>query len=108
MKAEEIQELSSNTLEERYNTCQKVKGIRAFHCFIPQSESLIKCQYTSSSSHSELHQVAKAVPLTLQNKDTIACIYDGQWCIAEVNNIDDRNQDVHVIFYHPPGLRTSF
>ena len=95
-------------MEERFNNCKKIKGTRSFHCFIPQSDNLLKCKFTSTSPDSELHTTGKFVPLTLQNKDVVVCIYDGQWWIAEVDNINNQNQDVHVTFYHPPGPRTSF
>lgn len=108
VKSEDIQELYANVLEERFNTCKKIKGTRSFHCFIPQSDNLLKCQFTSKSPDSELHQTGKIVPLTLRNKDIVACVYDKQWWIAEVNNIDCQNKDVHVTFYNPQGPRTSF
>lgn len=108
VKCEEIQEVYANVLKERFNTCQKIKGTRSFHCFVPHSHDLLKCKITSTSPDSELHQCGKRVQLALQNKDIVACVYDEQWWIAEVDNIDCRNQDLHVFFYHPPGPRTSF
>lgn len=108
VKSDEISANHNRKLQDRYDKCQRLCGTRSFHCFIPESESTLKCYLTSSSSEYEKHQVVKAVPLTIRIKDTIACIYDGQWWLAEVNDISEENKDVHVMFYHPPGPRTSF
>lgn len=38
----------------------------------------------------------------------MACVYDGQWWLADVERISLENNDVFVHFYHPAGPRTSF
>lgn len=35
------------------------------------------------------------------------CICDEKWWLAEVNDVSDKNRDIHV-FNHPPGPRTLF
>jgi len=108
VKSEEVERVHNDLLKKRYNSCKKIKGTRSFHCFIPLPDNLLKCQFTSTSPDSELHETGKAIKLTLKYKDVVACIYDGQWWIAEVDKVDQENEDVHVVFYHPAGPRTSF
>ncbi|GBL89253.1 hypothetical protein AVEN_225797-1 [Araneus ventricosus] len=56
----------------------------------------------------EIHSTTKAVKITLHIRDSIACVYDEQCWLAEVNDISDINKDVLVAFYHPIGPRTVF
>ncbi|GBN42609.1 hypothetical protein AVEN_182682-1 [Araneus ventricosus] len=50
----------------------------------------------------------KAVQITLHIRDSTACVHDGQWWLAEGNDISDINKDVLVTFYHPARPRTAF
>lgn len=63
--------------------------------------------YASSWFECEV-QVVKNVVLALRSKDTVACVYDAQRWLTGVSDISDQNKDVRVMFYHPPGPRTSF
>lgn len=95
-------------LRERFDSCQQVLGTRSYHRFDPLSESKMRCYVTScSTDYVEVH-VSKFIPLTVSIKDTVACVYDGQWWLGEVDDISVQNRDIHVIFYHPAGPRTSF
>ncbi|GBM87843.1 hypothetical protein AVEN_58707-1 [Araneus ventricosus] len=52
--------------------------------------------------------ITKAVQITLHVRDSIACVYDGQCWLAEVNDFSDINKDVLLTFYHPAIPRTAF
>lgn len=56
---------------------------------------MLEWQFKSISADYEFHQTSKVIPLTLQNKDIVACIYYEQ------------TQDIHVIFYPSLGPRNS-
>lgn len=75
---------------------------------LSQPDNLLKVRFISTLPESELHQTRKVVPLTLKNKDSGLHLLWTTWWIAEVDNIEHKMQDVHVIFYHTPGPRTSF
>lgn len=97
------------TLDERFNKCQRVVGTRKFHKFQAISENEIRCYLTSDTDKFEDHvTLVKEITLSLQEKDLIACIYEGQWWIGEIESISLEHNDVYVHFYHPPGPRTSF
>lgn len=40
---------------------RRLKALDFFHCFIPQSDNLLKCKFTSTSPDSELHTTGKFV-----------------------------------------------
>ena len=108
IKDEEIIQHHNSKLLDRFENCVTITGTRSFHCFVPVSESNLKCFITSQTTEYEIHSTTKAVQITLHTRDSIACVYDGQWWLAEVNDISDENKDVHVTFYHPAGPRTAF
>lgn len=86
----------------------RIKGTRKFHRFHGVAENIIRCYITSKTDIYEDHNVNKFVFLTLETNDTVACIYDGQCWLAQVEQINLENSDVHVHFYHPAGPKTSF
>ncbi|GBO21874.1 hypothetical protein AVEN_68988-1 [Araneus ventricosus] len=85
-----------------------ITGTRSFHCFVPVSESNLKCFITSQATEYEIHSTTRAVQITLHARDSIACVYDGQWWLAEVNDISDINKDVLVTFYQPCRSKDGF
>ncbi|GBN18219.1 hypothetical protein AVEN_74677-1 [Araneus ventricosus] len=107
IKDEEIIQHHNNKLLNRFENSVAITGARSFHCFVPVSESNLRCFITSQVREYEIHSTTKAVQITLHTRDSIACVYDGQWWLAEVNDISDINKDVLVIFYHPAGPRTA-
>lgn len=96
------------TLRQRFGNTLTVKGTRKFHRFHATGEHIIRCYTTSQTTKFEDHCIAKIVPLTLEVNDMVACIYDGQWWLAQIEQISQEHNDVHAYFYHPAGPRTSF
>ncbi|KAJ8891867.1 hypothetical protein PR048_004422 [Dryococelus australis] len=82
-------------LDQRVENCKRVTGIRSFLRFVTVNESTIRL------SRQQKHS------LDVDISDTVACIYDGQWLLTEVDDISIENKDVHVIFYHPTRPSTS-
>lgn len=107
IKSEEIAKISE-TLKKRFDCSATVVGTRSYHKYVPVSESIVRCYFTSDSKEYEDHPVSSSIPLSLKRKDSIACVYDNQWWIGEVIDVSNENDDVMVHFYHPPGPRTSF
>jgi hypothetical protein len=107
IKKEEIIE-HIETLKSRFENSVPVKGTRQFHKFHGITENLIRCYTTSETNIFEDHCVNKITSLTLNVRDIVACVYDNQWWLAEVESISLENADVFVHFYHPAGPRTSF
>ncbi|GBM20857.1 hypothetical protein AVEN_224105-1 [Araneus ventricosus] len=90
-----------------------ITGTRSCYCFVPVcftpvlvSESNLKCFFTSQAMEYKIHSTTKAVEITLQIRDSIAYVYDGQWWLVEVNDIIDVNKDVLLAFY--PVVLTAF
>ncbi|GBM91990.1 hypothetical protein AVEN_190373-1 [Araneus ventricosus] len=108
IKDEEIIQHHNNKLLHQFENSVAVTDTRSFHCFVPVPERNLKCFITSQATEYEIHSTTKAVQITLHIGDSIACVYDGQWWLAEVNDISDINKDVLVTFYHPAGQRTAF
>ncbi|GBN13886.1 hypothetical protein AVEN_255541-1 [Araneus ventricosus] len=108
IKDEEIIQHHKNKLLDRFENSVTITGARSFHCFVPVSECNLKCFIASQAMEYEIHSTTKAVQITLYTRDSIACVYDGQWWLAEVNDISDINKDVLVTFYHPCQTKHSF
>jgi len=108
VKKEEIVKHIIESLEHRFETCVPIKGTRNFHKFHAAEENVIRCYRTSKSDSYEDHCTTKMVPLSLEVNNTVACVYDGQWWLAQIEQISTDNNDVYVHFYHPAGPRTSF
>ncbi|GBN43252.1 hypothetical protein AVEN_257927-1 [Araneus ventricosus] len=105
IKYEEIIQHHNNKLLDRFENYVAITGTRSFHCFVPVSKSNLKCFITSQAN--EIYSTTKAVQITLHTRDSIACVCDGQWWLAEVND-SDINKDVLVTFYHPRRPKDSF
>ncbi|GBM00137.1 hypothetical protein AVEN_176384-1 [Araneus ventricosus] len=96
IKDEEIIQHHNNKLLDRFENSVAITGTRSFHCFVPVSKSSLGCFITSQAN--EIYSTTKAVQITLHTRDSIACVCDGQWWLAEVND-SDINKDVFVTFY---------
>ncbi|GBL60962.1 hypothetical protein AVEN_193651-1 [Araneus ventricosus] len=107
IKDEEIIQHHNNKLLDRFENSVAITGTRSFHCLVPVSESNLKCFIASQATEYETHSTIKAVQITLHTRDSIACVYDGQWWLAGVND-SDMNKDVLVTFYHPRRTKDSF
>lgn len=107
IKSEEVAKISE-TLKRHFDCSATVVGTRSYHKYVPVSESIVRCYFTSDSKEHADHPVSSSIPLSLKRKDSIACVYDNQWWIGEVVDVSNENDDVMVHFYHPPGPHTSF
>ena len=96
------------TLQTRFKNSLPIKGTRQFHRFHGVAENVVRCYVTSESKIYEDHCVNKISTLTLKVSDIVACVYDRQWWLAQIEEISLKNKDVLVHFYHPAGPRTSF
>ncbi|GBO05483.1 hypothetical protein AVEN_125482-1 [Araneus ventricosus] len=92
IKDEEIIQHHNRKLLDRFENSVAITCTRSFHCFAPVSESNLKCFITSQATEYEIHSTTKAVQITLHTRDSIACVYDGQWWLAEVNDFSDINK----------------
>ncbi|GBN93529.1 hypothetical protein AVEN_220330-1 [Araneus ventricosus] len=108
LKDEEIIQHHNSKLLDRFENCNNYWYTRSFHYFFPVSQSNLKCFITSQATEYEINFTSKAVQITLHIKDSIACVYDGQWWLAEMNVISDINENVLVTFYHPIRPSTAF
>ncbi|GBN90413.1 hypothetical protein AVEN_269336-1 [Araneus ventricosus] len=106
IKDEEI--IQYHKLLDRFENSVAITGTRSFHCFVPVSESNLKYFIISQATEYEIHSTTKAVQITLHTRDSIACVHDDQWWLAEVNDISDINKDVLVTFYHRCQSKDSF
>ncbi|GBL97372.1 hypothetical protein AVEN_170485-1 [Araneus ventricosus] len=107
-KDEEIIQHHNNKLLDRFENSVAITGTRSFHCFVPVSESNLKCSITSQAMEYEIHSTKKAAQITFHMRDSIACIYDSEWWLAEGNDISDINKDVLVTFYQPRRSKDGF
>ncbi|GBL99010.1 hypothetical protein AVEN_227520-1 [Araneus ventricosus] len=108
IKDEKIIQHHNNKLLDRFENSVASTGTRSFHCFCPVSKINLKCFITSQATEYEIHSTTKAVQITLHTRDSIACVCDSQWWLAEVNDISDINKDVLITFYHPCWSKDSF
>jgi len=96
------------TLQTRFENCLPIKGTRRFHKFHSISENVIRCYVTSKTAIYEDHCVGKIASFSLRINDIVACVYDEQWWLADVEKVSLENNDVFVKFYQPAGPRMSF
>ncbi|GBM43174.1 hypothetical protein AVEN_121956-1 [Araneus ventricosus] len=96
IKDEEIIQHHNDKLLDRFENSGAITGTMSFYCFVPVSENNLKCFITSQATEYEIHSTTKAVQITIHTRDSIACVCDGHWWLAEVNDISDINTDVLV------------
>lgn len=77
---------------------------------MPLSKNVIRCFVTSASEEYNDHNVSKIweSPLSFKKNDYLSCIYDDKWWVGKVPEVSEKNNDVHIHFFHPHGPQTSF
>lgn len=106
----DTEEISTNGIElhGRFKECLQILGTRSFHRIVPVADKRIKC-YKTSKSTTFIEMVAKKnVSSSLEEDGTIACIYDKQWWLGRITNVNLEHNDCFVHFYELSGPRTSF
>ncbi|GBN24182.1 hypothetical protein AVEN_30653-1 [Araneus ventricosus] len=63
IKDEEIIQHHNNKLLDQFENSVAITGTRSFHCFVPVSESNLKCYITSQTTEYEIHSPTKAVQI---------------------------------------------
>ncbi|GBO33920.1 Rho GTPase-activating protein 32, partial [Araneus ventricosus] len=74
IKDEEMIQNHKNKLLDRFENSAAITGTRSFHCFVPMSESNLKCFITSQATEYEIHSTTKTVQITLHTRDSVACV----------------------------------
>lgn len=105
-------------LESRFSQAKTVPGTRSFHCFLPQSETVIATKRISSDTkHSMMFDFCggKAVRpeerlnmTQICTNSYVACVYDDHWFFGLILSKDEEECDVEIKFMHPFGPSTSF
>ncbi|GBL96601.1 hypothetical protein AVEN_207773-1 [Araneus ventricosus] len=74
IKDEEIIQHHNNKLLDQFENSVAITGTRSFHCFVPVSESNLKCFITSQAMEYEIHSTTKAVQITLHTRFYCMCM----------------------------------
>ena len=106
---EEYEELKHH-LEKRFDNSRTIPGTRKLHSFVPISRNTLKVRSYSSSA------TFKEEKITKQDSELeideicgfVTCIYDGNWWLACVLNVDAENAEVQLKFLHPHGPSRSY
>lgn len=95
----------TETLKKIFDNCLRIKGTRTFHAF---AEKKIHWFRTSKTDTNEDNCISKIVPLSLEVNDTLACLYNGQLWLAQIEQVNLENNDVHFHFHRLACPCTSF
>ena len=97
-------------LEERFKQSRTIPGTRKLHSFVPLSKSMVDTKMFSSSSNSKRQRVTVSEDELTPEEITgfITCVYDKQWWVACVLQMDVDCEEVTVSFLHPHGPSTTF
>ena len=110
VKEEEIEQ-GEKILRKRFDNCCAICDTRERHHLVPIDENTVRCYLTSKSSEYEDISITAAPHIDiseLKQKDLVVCVYDHEWYAAEIEAVNTEHNDVFVIFFMPPGPRTSF
>ena len=106
---EEYEEVK-HQLEKRFENSRTIPGTRKLHSFVPISRDALKVRAYSFSTASKEEKVAKQdSELEIDEiSGFVTCIYDGEWWLACVLEVDGENGEIKVTFLHPCGPSQSF
>lgn len=111
VQKEEVKETEIK-LQERFQICNRVPSTRQQHRLIPISSNSLRCYKTSTAIDYEEVMVftrqLKFHASDFKKSDCIVCLHDGLWYPAEVQEINLEDEKISVVFFKPPGPRTSF
>ena len=93
-------------LKERYQNSKTIPGTRKLHSFIPINEHELEVRSFSSCDEFTIEKVIKKIPkatLTFNIGNYVTVVYRNYWWLALVKEINQNNQEVTVMLFHPHG-----
>ena len=99
-------------LEDRFLNASTIPGTRSFHQFVPLGDNKIATKRCSEDGeialvHSFISNT-KVTEIEVFHFDFVCCLYEQQWWIGMVQDINKEEADVAVKFMHPNGPSPSF
>ena len=106
---EEYEEVKVH-LQSRFLNARTIPGTRKLHSFVPLSRDILTTRVYSFSSTSKHEKVTKQdSELEIDEiSGFVTCVYEGEWWLACVLDVDIENAEVTVSFLHPHGPSRSF
>ena len=100
----------SEESEARFQTTRTIPGTRKLHSFAPVSTDTVAVrEYSLSDSFRKEMVTKQGRELEIdQITGFVTCVYDGEWWLACVLDVDSDNAEVKVTFLHPHGPTRSF
>ena len=98
-------------LENRFLNASTIPGTHTFHQFVPLSDHKIATKRCSEDGEIALvHSFSntKIAEIKVFHFDFVCCLYEQQWWIGMVQDINKEEADVAVKFMHPNGPSPSF
>ena len=97
-------------LEERFQQSRTIPGARKLHSFVPLTKATISTKVYSLSAASKVERVS-VLESELAFDDIssfVVCVYEKEWWVACVLQLDEDKSAVKVNFLHPQGPSRSF
>ena len=97
-------------LKDRFEQSRTIPGTRKLHCFIPLTRSMVSTKvYSFSTICKEERVTVIEGELELDNlQGYVTCVYNKEWWIACVLEVNEDKREVKVSFLHPQGPSRSF
>ncbi len=104
-------EKEAGVLEQRFSIGRTVKGTQRLHAFFPVSATRLDCKDYSNSVICRRVDVtcdmSQEVDLS-EIRGFVTAVWNGQWYLASVMEVDSLLGDVKLSFLQPPGPASSF
>ena len=97
-------------LEQRFRQSRTIPGTRKLHSFVPLSRIKVstKVYSFSATSKEERVTVLENEVASEEIKGFVTCVYDKEWWVGCVLQVDEDSEQVNVSFLHPHGPSRSF
>ena len=97
-------------LEQRFRQSRTIPGTRKLHSFVPLSRNKVstKVYSFSATSKEERVTVLENEVASEEIKGFVTCVYDKEWWVGFVLQVDEDSEQVNVSFLHPHGPSRSF
>ena len=102
--------VNEEQLRKRFENAKTVPGTQSFHKFVPVDTKTIEAFELSNSIEKKSFIIMReCLPVeTIDFKDlrvhsVIACVYDGEWYLATITELNNEAFEAHVHFYTPNG-----
>lgn len=97
-------------LEQRFQQSRTIPGTRKLHFFIPLSRNKVstKVYPFSATSKEERVTILKSELASEEINGFVTCVYDKEWWVGCVLQVDEDSEQVSVSFLHPHGPSRSF